>query len=94
MVINNLLKFGVICGIALVIYTSGIESGAAHSPSSSCNQNHLNIRRRILLLYIALNQRYAPVFFNALVYDIFTHGIVPHVTGVYISKHLTSFSFF
>lgn len=42
---NDLLYLRVIAAVALVIYASGIVSGASHTPASSRDQNASRILR-------------------------------------------------
>ena len=82
MIVDNLFKFCMISNVTFVVNSSGIITRAAHLPSSSSYQYNLNFWRRYLLLDISLYQRDAPVLFNTLTYQIFAHGIVPHVSCI------------
>ena len=86
MVVDDLLQFGVVGCVAFIVNPSGVESRAPHLPSSPSDQNHLNLRNRILLFNIPLNQWNAPVLFYSLVYEILAHCVVPHVPSVNIPE--------
>lgn len=81
---DNLLKFRMIRDISIIIYPSSIEPSSAHSPSSPCNKNHLNVRSWSLLLNIPLDQWDTPVLLDSLSNKLLTHSVVPHEPSVHI----------
>ena len=83
MLYHKHLYFNMICNIAIMIYSSCVESRPSHAPSSSSNQDHEEIRIWLLEIYIALNELHKPILGDILSLEVFAHVVVPHESSIH-----------
>ena len=79
----ELLKFSMICDVALVVDSSCSEPRTAHDPTATGDQEQFQAVSGALVVHVALDESDEPMRTNPLNLEILAHTVVPHVPSVH-----------